>query len=780
MKYLVIVESPTKCKKIAKYLNDNDDINAYEVVATMGHIRELKSLKNIDISNGFKCKYELITSKKSIIKIIQQKIKETNEVILACDMDREGEAICASICDVFKLNILTTKRIIFNEITESAILYAIKRPVCVNLNLVNAQQTRQILDLLLGFKISPILWNNITHTKKTLSAGRCQTPALKLIYDNYKHINELKEQMVYKTVGYFTNLNIPFELNVNYETEAQVRDFLQGVQSFRHTYECSKPIKASNEPPKPFTTSSLQQTASNELHYSPSDTMVYCQTLYEAGYITYIRTDSKRYSANFICDIKKYIANKYDTTYFNQQMQITQTDSNNDVLPHEAIRPTDICLTELPKSIGVKEQKLYNIIWKRTLESCMAPATFYSITVTITSYNNTKFIYNCETPDFEGWQNININKQLKGKVKEQKSKYFNYLQNITNNNEEIRYNYITANLTLTGRPLHYTEAKLIQLLEERGIGRPSTYSSIIEKNKDREYVKKENIKGTEIKCKNYELKDNKITESVIIRNFGEEKNKLVIQELGINVIDFLNKCFAKIFDYNYTQQMEDGLDKISKGEESLCWQELCKIYNNEIDELINELNDTKQLEMSATEIKIDDKNSYIIGKYGPVVKCLDNTNEPIFKSIKKDIEIDINKLENGLLKIEDIIDTSKKQKKCVLGKYNGEDVIIQKGKFGLYIKWGDKSRNLKEFGNRPIENIKFEEIQRYLEEGGNIVREITPFISIRKSNTGDYLFYKTNKMKKPHFYDIQTFDGDYKICNMNTLKSWINEKYNIY
>jgi len=321
MKYLVIVESPSKCKKIEKYLNDNDDLNIYEVMATMGHINELKSLENIDIKNNFTCKYDLIDAKKKNTDAIKKKIKTVDEVIIACDADREGEGISYAICEVFKLSVTKTKRIIFNEITEQAILEAIKNPRTINMNLVHAQQTRQILDLVVGFKVTPVLWKHISrNTEHSLSAGRCQTPALRLIYDNQNEINKSPGKQIYSTTGYFTNKNIPFVLNKNYETEEEIVDFLDGTSTFDHVYTCSQPTKSFRLQPEPFTTSKIQQTASNELHYSPKDTMKICQKLYEAGYITYMRTDSKKYSKEFIDSATSYIKQFYNEKYINEKI----------------------------------------------------------------------------------------------------------------------------------------------------------------------------------------------------------------------------------------------------------------------------------------------------------------------------------------------------------------------------------------------------------------------------------------------------------------------------
>ena len=309
---LVIVESPAKCKKIEEYLGPG-----YKCVASYGHLRELPSLKNIDIENNFTPTYTIIDNaiKKKQIEFLRKEIKNAHEVILASDDDREGEKISYCIAQIFNLDINKTKRITFNEITEQAIQHAIKNPRTIDMDLVHAQQARQILDILVGFKVTPMLWKFINKSKdNSLSAGRCQTPALRLIYDNDQDIKQKEEKKVYNVTGFFTNSNIAFDLSPQnkYETEDDITDFLDGSADFSHIYTCSKPVKTTKKQPEPFTTSSLQQTASNELHYAPKETMRVCQALYEGGYITYMRTDSKTYSKDFISLTKDYIVRNYE------------------------------------------------------------------------------------------------------------------------------------------------------------------------------------------------------------------------------------------------------------------------------------------------------------------------------------------------------------------------------------------------------------------------------------------------------------------------------------
>ena len=757
---LVIVESPAKCKKIEEYLGPG-----YKCIASFGHLRELTSLKNIDIDNNFNPTYTNIETalKKKQIDLLKKEAKVCDQVILACDDDREGEAICWHISQLLKLDIQKVKRIIFNEITESALQKAIRNPTTINMDIVNAQQARQILDLLVGFKVSPMLWKHISkNPDNALSAGRCQTPALKIIYDNQKEIDIVEEKKVYNTIGYFTSQNIPFELNKQFESEDIMTDFLNEETEWNHIYTCSQPVKVFKKQPEPFTTSRLQQAASNELHISPKEAMKICQTLYEGGYITYMRTDSKFYSKEFIQSTKDYIVKTYNNErYIHENIECLilgngseegeikekkvkvkkvlkvlkvkkpeentndkDKDDENDKEKikkpapqeaHEAIRPTNILCKELPEDCHSREKRMYKLIWENTLESCMSQGSFLSVTAKITGAMDTKYSYTSELPDFYGW------KIVKNKVAKENKEY-QYLQTLKQN-ERIIYKKIGAKVTIKNSKMHYTEAKLVQLLEENGIGRPSTFSSLVDKIQERNYVKKTDIKGKEIDCIDYELENNEIFEIISKREFGNEKSKLVIQPLGIIVIEFLERYFKDLFNYEYTKEMENDLDKISKGEK--IWYDLCRDCNSQVNYLLTELGE-----------EINDKKGLL-------------TND-------------------------------KKTTTNVLGKYEGKDVILKKGKFGLYVTWGENSKTLKELGNRPIESITFEEIEKYLEEGSNIVREISDNITIRKGKKGDYIFFKTSKMKKPQFFSLSGFVEDYKLCEIGDLKDWIKETHNVY
>jgi DNA topoisomerase-1 len=620
-----------------------------------------------------------------------------------------------------------------------------------------------------------------------------------LVYDNQKEIDNADNKKVFNTTGYFTNMNLPFELNNQFEQEDEIIDFLDKSACHSHIYNCSQPTKVHKSAPEPFTTSRLQQVASNECHFSPKETMKLCQSLYEGGYITYMRTDSKKYSVEFLESAKRYILSNYEEKYINENIDFLscssekdekQTTKKNNPLhqsqqkskdslaqeAHEAIRPTKISLRELPEKVNPRERRMYKLIWENTLESCMSSAIYNSVKAQIQAYKSLVFQYTSELILFPGW------KIVKKKFSTD-SKEFQYLQTIKQN-QVVKYNKVISKVTIKNVKMHFTEARLVQLLEDKGIGRPSTFSMLIDKIQERGYVKKEDVKGKTIIVKDYELENDEISEVETTREFGNEKNKLVLQPLGKIVMEFLDKHFLDLLNYDFTREMEEDLDKISKG--GVDWKELCKVCNDKLDTIITQVKETQK---SKFEIKIDDFHVYTIAKYGPVIKCVekvDGKKTTTYKSIKKNMDIDIDKLENGGYSLEELIgndiekEANKQASQINLGKYEDKDVILKKGKFGLYVTCGEISKTLKHLGNRPIESIQLDEVIPLLEEGSNMVREVSPNISIRKSKKGDYIFFKTAKMKKPKFLTLKGFEEDYKTCDITVLKSWLKEHHDIF
>ena len=803
---LVIVESPAKCKKIEEYLGPG-----YKCLASFGHLRQLKSLKHLDIDNNFKPTFEVVddAKKQKHVDFLRKEIAKADEVILASDDDREGEAIAWHICDLFDLPIETTKRIVFHEITENAIQSAIAHPKTIDMKKVNSQIARQVLDLLVGYNVSPMLWKFISKTSEnSLSAGRCQTPALKLVYENQQEIDKYPAQKVYNTTGSFTNKCITFDLNKQFDNETAISEFLEESANFSHVYSRTNVERVFKQPPEPLTTSRIQQLASNELHISPKETMRCCQTLYEGGYITYMRTDSKKYSSDFLEDVKKFITSEYSLEKFINpkidSLSNTNTNTNateppkpkktttkktSNVPPpqeaHEAIRPTKLAVKNVPDEMSTREKKLYKMIWENAMESCMAPAEYFSFSSTIsTDIDGIKYTLNSELLDFLGWKIIK-NKETKTAIKD---KEYNYLLQLRQG-QIINYKKITAKVTLKNNKMHYTEAKLVQLLEDNGIGRPSTFSTLIDKIQERGYVKKDDIPGKQVACKDFELDDVSLTETNATREFGAEKNKLVIQPLGIIVMEFLNKNFEEMFNYDYTKNMEDDLDKISRGEK--VWYKLCEDCLKEINKCCEKLVDEKKC-----EIKIDDKHFYIIGKHGPVIKKIDDVesgkkNNVSFLPVKEGL--DMKKLEQGEYKLEDLIAPAK-QGQIHLGTYKAEPLFLKKGKYGLYVTWGQNSKSLSCFGNRPMENVTLTDVLEILERtdqlsssisnsgkesSSGIIRIITNNINIRKGKYGDYVFYKTPKMSKPSFLKLDGFESDYKTCTIKTMTDWLKATYGV-
>jgi DNA topoisomerase-1 len=781
---LVIVESPAKCKKIESYLGPG-----YKVIASYGHFRTISGLDAIDILNGFTPKYSIIQEdlKLKQIERIRTEIAKSTDVILATDDDREGEAISWHICDLFSLPIKTTKRIIFHEITETAIKVAILNPKRINMDLVYAQQSRQILDLLVGYNISPILWNCVSKTHDTsLSAGRCQTPALRLVYDNYLEIKKSKGKMVFNTTGLFTNLNLSFELNKQFTNNDTVTDFLEKCKFFDFEYTTTSPKKNIKKPPEPLTTSTLQQIASNDLNMSPKDTMKYAQQLYEGGYITYMRTDSKKYSIEFVDKAKAYIKTKYGEQYISQGIDNlivgskTEKDKkgkeqNKPEEPkvqeaHEAIRPVNIVSQleeQQPKAI-----KLYELILKITLETCMPSAQFSSISATISAPLETKFVYKAELPIFLGWQILE-------KVKTDENNTYQYIESLKQN-ISMKPKRVDSKFTLVELKSHYSEARLIQLLEEKGIGRPSTFASLIEKIQERKYVEKQTITGKEIECSDFALNENTITETKCKREFGNEKNKLVILPLGILVIEFLIDKFGTFFNYEYTKEMEDELDNIANGKKE--WSSLCDTCNTSLTQLTSQVQDIKKF-----NIVIDDEHTLIIGKYGPVVKFVDKKDKKNISFLRVKNDLDLNQLKNmSTISLDDIIDVNKCDKNAI-GKYKGQDLFIKKGKYGVYAKWGNETKSLNEdFSLIPIEKIEYLNVLKFLEKDNlldpskpiGLLREINEHISIRTGKFGDYIFYKKPRMKKPDFLKLNGFNSDYKKCEKELIINWIKQTYN--
>jgi len=766
MTKLVIVESPAKCKKIESYLG-----TGYKCIASFGHIRDLANgLKGIDVQNNFKPTFRLLPGKSKYIKPLRAAIKKANQVILATDDDREGEAIAWHICKTFNLPVSTTPRIIFHEITKSAIKKAVANPTVIDMNKVNAQQARQILDCLVGFTISPILWANISR-KSGLSAGRCQTPALRLIYDNQREINNAPGRIAYDTTGYFTDKNLEFKLNHHHKNEVEMGDFLENSVEFKHIYTCSKPSAKKKQPPLPFTTSALQQKASNILHFSPKRTMTTAQKLYEQGFITYMRTDSRTYSKEFIGKAKKFIVDKWSIKYVNDSIYALSQRYNakkkekkdaNAQEAHEAIRPTEVTRQKLSSNIDPSQQRLYDLIWSNTVESCMSPAEYNLVSAKISAPEKHHYKHSEELITFPGWLIV--------RGYEQKNPLYKFMLGLKQN-MVVDYSKIQSKMTLKDLKTHYTEARLVQQMEKVGIGRPSTFSSLVAKIQDRGYVKKGNVKGKPLKCVDFTLSDETLVEMENTRIFGEEKNKLVIEPTGIIVIEFLIKKFDPLFVYPYTKNMEDTLDEIANG--AKLWHSLCQSCYDEMKNLSGTIKKNNR-----EHIQIDNDHVYMIAKYGPVVKY-EKDGETKFKSAKKDL--DIEKLKRGEYTLEEIIAPQPSFTGKRLGSYKNHDVLLKKGKYGLYIVCGDNKYSLKGVVRKSEDNIQLEDVLDILlgkkSSNPKVLQIVTESLSIRKGKYGPYIFYKTATMKKPRFLNLKNIE--WKSMQKQEILGWCKEEYGI-
>lgn len=796
--YLIIVESPSKCKKIEEYLGSQ-----YKCIASKGHLREIDGLKSINTKGNFEIKYSIIKEKQFHIENMRKIIALFSEsnVYLATDDDREGEAISWHICDIFGLSTEHTPRILFHEITKPAIIHSIENPTKVNMKLVNAQKARQVLDMIVGYKISPLLWKHIYMSKDaSLSAGRCQTPALRLVYDNDKEKDASGGmETKYKTTATFFNKNLVFSLNHDFTTEDDMVDFLKKSKSHNYVLELQPPRNAVKSSPKPFNTSRLLQTSSNILHISPKQTMSYCQQLYQEGHITYMRTDSTKYSKEFLNKASSYITKKWKSEYLGD---LSKLENNNSLNPHEAIRITHIEQSSISGSDN-RLCSLYKLIWKNTVESCMCDAKFKNIDAHISSpIEKIHYVYTIEIPLFLGWKAVS-SKSDTSEEESSKTIFQNsnngellYLEALSKGGSRIKYNEINSIISIQNRHSHFTEASLIQKMEDLGIGRPSTFSMLVETIQDRGYVKRMDIEGISIKCIEYNLIDNVLKKVEKEKVFGAEKNKLVLQSTGILTLEFLITHFENLFSYNYTKEMEDKLDIISCSQnEEIEWYDICKNCN---DEIKTAMKPVAKLEKQV--YPINDEYVLTFQQFGPTLRKTTETGSFEYKSVKKDIQLDMEKLKNGKYTFDELIEI----KNNVLGKYKEHDVYLKSGKYGPYIEWDTYKESIKTL-KKPLSDVLLEDIMPYIltktgeysapsgdGSGGekdpnirvlppnkSILRILNSETSIRKGKFGAYIFYQTADMKKPEFFSLTKFGKGFATCDISELLIWIKEKYNV-
>ena len=751
--YLLIVESPSKCAKIESYLYPK-----YKCISSKGHFRSMESYKNYEL------KFSSTDDKH--IDFMHYAIKQypKENVILATDDDREGEAISWHICDVFQLPIETTKRIVFNEITKSAIVNALENPKTIDMKLVHAQHARQVLDTIIGFNISPMLWKFAYNNKSNaLSAGRCQTPALRLIYDNYLVHKENMLTKKHVVSGSFSPKEIIFTLKNSFDENEKVLVFLEKSKTFAHMLTVGDSKISSKSPPKPLCTSRLLQLANQQLKMSPKQTMQLAQILYQDGLITYMRTESTKYSKEFLDSAKKYIELKYDDKYLGDCTNIENTDAK---MPHEAIRVTDLAKQSISRE--PKLNSLYSLIFKTTLESCMTDAVYEIVDCELTSPDNNLYKSTVETPLFMGWKIVRDNENIT-EIQAKNKTTIMYLKNISKNGK-VNYNKITSVETITKKHTFYNEAGIIKKLEDLEIGRPSTFSIFVETLLQRGYIVKQNVEGETFETVDYEL-TNEIKKNKTKKTVGNESNKLIIQPIGIIIIEFLIQNYEELFSYDYTKSMEYELDNIFNGiiED---WTQVCKTCDLKIKELSKPLKN-----MSKQTYQIDDKHIFMFSKNGPMIKEDLGDDNFQFKSVKKDIALDISKLKNNEYTLEDLVQVSDNY----LGKYQDEDLYIKYGKYGLYAEWGNNRRAMNTI-KKSLECITFKDVEKILnnqEKSANVLRIINDEISVRKGKFGPYVYYKREDMSKPEFLSIKKFNEGFTYCKPEVLIQWLHEKYKI-
>ncbi|WP_299527985.1 type I DNA topoisomerase [uncultured Lutibacter sp.] len=668
-KNLVIVESPAKAKTIENFLGKD-----FQVESSFGHIADLPSKEiGIDVEGDFMPKYVVATDKKAIVKKLKDLAKKADTVWLASDEDREGEAIAWHLFEQLKLKEANTKRIVFHEITKKAILKAVENPRSIDYNLVNAQQARRVLDRLVGYELSPVLWRKI---KGGLSAGRVQSVAVRLIVEREREISEFKPVASYKVVAEFiTEEGKKFKATLpkNFETKAKAESFLNSCIEADFKVEDLQKKPAKKSPAAPFTTSTLQQEASRKLYFPVAKTMMIAQRLYEAGFITYMRTDSVNLSEDAKNDAKEEITSSFGKEYSKPRSFSTKAKGAQEA--HEAIRPTTMSTQSV--SVDYDQDRLYDLIWKRTIASQMSDAQLERTNVKITNNKNTKVLTaNGEMIKFDGFLKVYLEgTDLEDEEQEGMLPFMAEGESLIN---EV----ITATERYTKAPYRYTEASLVKRLEELGIGRPSTYAPTISTIQRREYVEKGSIDGTDRDYTQIKLESQKVTLATLTEKVGSDKGKLTPTDIGNIVNDFLVENFSNILDFGFTAKVESEFDDIAEGKED--WISMIKDFYNKFHPIVEDVAanaDRAKGERLLGEDPESGKNVYArLGRFGAMVQIGEATDEekPKFASLQGDQTL-------TSITYEEAMDLFKLPK--TIGGYEDIEVIVANGRFGPYIKY---------------------------------------------------------------------------------------------
>lgn len=678
-KNLLIVESPAKAKTIEKILGKD-----FEVVSSFGHIRDLaKGDNGVDIDNGFLPNYIISEDKHKVVNALKAKAKKANEVWLASDEDREGESISWHLAEVLGLDPNTTKRIVFHEITKPAIQKAVENPRTIDMNLVDAQQARRVLDRIVGFELSPVLWRKVG-MQRSLSAGRVQSVAVRLIVEREREINAFEPVSSFKIEGYFHGVNInDKKITFKAESGKKIADekgalaFLESCKEANYKVVNIEVKPAKRSPAAPFTTSTLQQEASRKLGYGVSRTMLLAQKLYENGYITYMRTDSVNLSGTALGDIKNEVLNSYGEQY--HQIRKYKNKSAGAQEAHEAIRPTYMARHTIEES---DTRRLYELIWKRTIASQMSEAEFEKTTAQIEiSTNKEQLIASGEVLKFDGFLKV----YLEGKDDEDDEENGNALPPLEEG-EVLNMEKLVATEKFTKPAARYTEASLVKKLEELGIGRPSTYAPTISTIIKRNYVEKKDKDGLERKVRFLKLTAKNTIETKTEKEiFGREKSKLFPTDLGLVVTDFLIEHFHKVMDYGFTARVEEEFDEIAEG--AMVWndmlKEFYKPFHKQVEETLENAERAKGERELGTEESSGKRVVARMGRYGPMIQigeAEEGKEKPRFASLNKDQSIET-------ITLEEALDLFKLP--LELGNYDGEEVSVNSGRYGPYVKWGE-------------------------------------------------------------------------------------------
>jgi len=694
-KNLVIVESPAKAKTIEKFLGSD-----YQVESSYGHIADLPSKEiGVDVANGFKPKYEVSADKKALVSKLKTLSKNADMVWLASDEDREGEAISWHLAEELKLDKNKTKRIVFHEITKTAILKAIENPREIDYNLVNAQQARRVLDRLVGYELSPVLWRKV---KGGLSAGRVQSVSVRLIVEREREIQNFKPVASYSVVAEFMNEAgkvFKAKLPKNFNTQKEAEDFLN--KNIGSTYKVSdietKPGKKS--PAAPFTTSTLQQEAARKLYLPVGITMQLAQRLYEAGLITYMRTDSVNLSKDAMDATQAEIIKSYGQSFTKPRVFANKSKGAQEA--HEAIRPTD--MSRHTVNIDRDQARLYDLIWKRTIASQMSDAELERTNIKIEANNhNETFAASGEVLLFEGFLKV----YLEGNDEDDEEQ--EGMLPAMKINEKLSNNYITATERYTRPAARYTEAALVKKLEELGIGRPSTYAPTISTIINRNYVEKGNLEGQERPYTQLSLKAGKVSQQMLKENTGSDKGKLVPTDIGTIVTDFLVKNFGNILDYNFTAKVEQDFDEIAEG--NVNWEQMMQEFYDKFHPNVTEVEANAERESGERILGKDPKTgrqvSVRLGKFGPMAQIGEaDDDDKKFASLMSDQNI-------GNITLEEALNLFLLPKN--LGVYNGEEVEVNNGRFGPYVRFGSAFISLPK-GEDPLD-VSMERAQELINE----------------------------------------------------------------